>query len=321
MKRTLIFLMLLSVYVVQAQTDEKEIFKKLNQETLASFKNRKFDDALKSAGQAVDLSLKLYGAESLETASAYKNLGVIYKEKGKYKESAENLQKSADIYQKNSKTKPAELINAYEILAFSQMLDGRGKEAEANYLRAIKIAEDKNDAESKEIFSSTLNLANIYVRGGKLDEADEMYLKSYAIAIKNFGKEAVEIERIEDEKSCFGSANKFDFSRRKLFYEERTKRFGDFVEQGESMTVKVKGGIPKPRYSIRAKEEKAGGSVPVRVRVDENGNVTEAKAVCGNPLLTGSSEDAAESAKFEKLIVNGKSIKYSGIILYHYVPR
>lgn len=321
MKTTLIFLILFSTCAIYAQTDDKETLKKLNWDVIGSYKNRKFDEALKSAQQAVDLSIKINGAENLETAAAYTNLGVIYREKEDYKTSVENLQKATDIYRKNSKTKVEDLVSAYETLAFSQTLSGQANEAESSYLQAIKIAEDKNGVESKESFSPTLNLANFYVRESKLEKADEMYLKSYTIAIKNFGKETVEIERIENERSCFISRKKFDFTKQKSFYEERTKRFGELIEQGGSISSKTKGGLPKPRFSIRAKEEKAGGSVPVRLRIDENGNVTEAKAVCGNPLLTGTSEDAAEGAKFEKLIVNGKSIKYSGIIFYHYVPQ
>lgn len=321
MKKTLIFLVLLSVYAVRAQTDEKETLKKINQEIAASFKSKKFDDALKSSRQAVDLSIKIYGAESVETAAVYANLGVIYREKEKYKESIENLQKSADIYQKNLKAKPATVINVYETLAFSQALDGQKKESEASYLQAMKISEEKIGAESKESFSSVLNLANFYVLENRAKEADEMYLKSYAIAIKNFGREAKEIERIENERSCFVSRTTSYSSGLKPFYDERTKRFGELIEQGGAMTAKIKGGLPKPRYNVEANQKRVGGSVAVRVRVDENGDVTEAKAVCGNPLLTGTSEEAIRGAKFEILNVNGKPSKYSGIIFYNYVPR
>lgn len=321
MKKILIFLILLSVYSAYAQTDEKETLKKINQELVASFKNRKFDDALKSARQAVDLSIKVFGAESLETASAYKNLGVIYREKEKYKDSVENLQKSADIYQKNSKAKPADVINILETLALSQTLNRQDAEAEAIYLQAIKLADDKNGAENKESFSLALSLANLYVRQNNLDKANEMYLKSYAAAIKNFGREAKEIERIEDERSCFVSRTKNYLSGLKPFYDERTKRFGELSEQSGAMTSKVKGDLPKPRYSADAKAKGVGGSVAVRVRVDENGEILEANAICGDPLLTKTSEEAIRGAKFETLNVNGKPVKYSGIIFYAYVPR
>lgn len=321
MKIAITILLLMSFYVVNAQNDNKESLNKLNQETTESFKNGKLDKALISARKAVDLSIKIYGAESRETAKIYTNIGIIYRENKQYKESIENLQKAVSIYRGGSKVTSAEKIDALELLAFSQTLDGKTSEAETNYLQAIKLAEDSNGVESKQSFSSTLNLANLYVRENKIDQADEMYLKSYAVAIKNFGREAKEIERIEDERSCLIAFKNFNFVKFKNFYDERAKRFGELIEQGGSINSKTKN-LMIPKVPEEARRSGVGGTVLMRVRVDENGKVFEAKSICAtSPFLVKEPEEAAINTKFEKLSVNGKIVKYSGILFYKFFPK
>jgi len=320
MKRLLITIVLLTLCSVHAQTYEKETLKQLNQKVIASYRNQKFDEALKLAQQAVDLSLKLYGAEQPETAVAYNHLGVMYQEKKKYKESIENLQKAVDIYQKPSNPKGEELVMAYQILAYSQFLGGMEIESEANYLKAIETSENKFGKESKESFLATLNLANIYARLKKIEKANEFYLKSYALAMKNFGREGKEIEQIEDSRSCLVSAQNFSSESQKAFYEARKKLLGETDEQSARIVNGKAKSLPKPPYPSEARPKRISGTVSVRVKIDEQGNVIEAKAVCGHPILGQASEQAARGAKFAPTVKDGKPIKISGIIVYNFVP-
>lgn len=319
MKKLIFIIIFVTVCSVHAQTDDKETLKQINQNVVSSYQNQKIDEALKFAQQAVELSLKVYGMESLETAAAYSNLGVIYREKKKYKESVESLQKAADIYQKLPDLKNDKLVGAFEMLALSQFLDGDKTEAEANYLKALEITENKFGSESKESFQPTLNLAGFYARDKKFDKADEFYLKSYAIAVKNFGKQGEEIEQIENSRSCLVIMQNSKSENYKSYYEERTRRFGEFPEMMGVINGRAKV-LPKPAYPSEAKSQRLGGSIPMRVRIDEQGNVTEVKAICGHPILAKASEEAVKKAKFEPASISGKPIKYSGIVFYNYIP-
>lgn len=319
MKKLIFIIIFVTVCSIHAQTDDKETLKQINQNVVSSYQNQKIDEALKFAQQAVELSLKIYGMESLETAAAYSNLGVIYREKKKYKESVENLQKAADIYQKLPGLKSDKLVDAFEMLAFSQFLDGNKTEAEANYLQALEIIENKFGKESKESFQPALNLAGFYARDKKFDKADEFYLKSYAIAVKNFDKQSGEIEQIENSRSCLVTMQNSRSENSKSFYEEKKKRFGEFPEMLGVINGRAKV-LPKPAYPSEARSKRLGGSIPMRVRIDEQGNVTEVKAICGHPILAKASEEAVKKAKFEPASINGNPIKYSGIVFYNFIP-
>ena len=91
------------------------------------------------------------------------------------------------------------------------------------------------------------------------------------------------------------------------------------IEQGGVLNARAKF-LPKPAYPSEAKNKGLGGSIPMRVWIDERGNVIGVKAICGNPILANASEVAARNAKFETVLVNGNPIKYSGILVYTFVP-
>lgn len=78
--------------------------------------------------------------------------------------------------------------------------------------------------------------------------------------------------------------------------------------------------LVKPMYSSLALKSNITGRVTVKVTIDEEGNVTSAKAIDGHQLLRQSSEDAARRSKFKPAMHDGKPIKATGVITYNYSP-
>ena len=77
--------------------------------------------------------------------------------------------------------------------------------------------------------------------------------------------------------------------------------------------------LPKPRYPISAKQAGAEGTVRVQIKVDEEGNVTEAMAISGPELLKEASEEAARYTRF--VIARdaiGAPIKTEGTLAYSF---
>lgn len=92
-------------------------------------------------------------------------------------------------------------------------------------------------------------------------------------------------------------------------------------EQKKSAVINGKAiSLPKPDYPRAAKAVKASGTISVKVIIDEEGNVVEAKGEGGHPLLQEAAEKAALEAKFTPTLIDGKKIKVSGIINYNFVP-
>ncbi len=74
--------------------------------------------------------------------------------------------------------------------------------------------------------------------------------------------------------------------------------------------------LPKPPYPAAARAVNATGAVNVQVTIDTEGNVIEAKAVSGHPLLRQAAESAARAARFNTTMLSGKPVKVRGVLVY-----
>lgn len=78
--------------------------------------------------------------------------------------------------------------------------------------------------------------------------------------------------------------------------------------------------LPKPSYPPAARAVKASGAVSVQVLVDEQGNVIEATALSGHPLLKATAVAAAREAKFAPTLLAGKPVKVKGVLTFNFAP-
>ena len=111
----------------------------------------------------------------------------------------------------------------------------------------------------------------------------------------------------------------------KLKARERSEGFGIRSVEREPIHGGVLNGkavnLPAPEYPAIARSAHASGSVTVAITVDEEGNVIEAKAVSGHPLLQAASVSAAREAKFAPTRLEGEPVRVSGVIIYNFVAQ
>jgi TonB family protein len=76
--------------------------------------------------------------------------------------------------------------------------------------------------------------------------------------------------------------------------------------------------LPRPDYPADARSAGVDGVVVIQVTIDEQGNVTEARAVSGPKILQEPSVNAALQAKFSPTLVQGEAVKVTGVIVYNF---
>jgi TonB family protein len=79
--------------------------------------------------------------------------------------------------------------------------------------------------------------------------------------------------------------------------------------------------LPMPAYPEIARNARAQGSVEVRIIIDEGGNVIEAQAVSGHPLLRAAAVTAAREAKFSPTRLSGEPVKVTGVLTYNFLVQ
>lgn len=77
--------------------------------------------------------------------------------------------------------------------------------------------------------------------------------------------------------------------------------------------------LPKPNYSLAARQVGAQGQVSVQVTIDETGRVISANAVSGHILLRPEAERAARGARFSPTLLSDVPVKVTGVITYNFV--
>lgn len=91
----------------------------------------------------------------------------------------------------------------------------------------------------------------------------------------------------------------------------------DFVNLG-TITAADAVRMVGPIYNPMAKRSNITGKVIVALVLDEEGNVTSAKADSGHQLLRDSAEAAARKSKFKPAMFNGKPVKGKASITYNF---
>lgn len=77
--------------------------------------------------------------------------------------------------------------------------------------------------------------------------------------------------------------------------------------------------LPQPEYPSEARQAGIQGVVEVQITIDQAGNVIEAKAVSGHPLLRSAAVDAAREAKFQPTRkVDGTPVQVQGTVVYRF---
>jgi TonB family protein len=102
--------------------------------------------------------------------------------------------------------------------------------------------------------------------------------------------------------------------------------------QPRGVPVDIPGGVSKgltagevlvkvqPIYPAVAKQVNASGEVQVSIVIGENGQVIEAKAIKGHPVLRAAAEDAARKWVFKPTLLDGKPVKQPGTLTFVFRP-
>src|SRR5262249_20003220 len=90
--------------------------------------------------------------------------------------------------------------------------------------------------------------------------------------------------------------------------------------------LKVPGGIlqgsatrnVEPAYPVTAKAARATGAVQVQITINESGEVTNAQAISGHPMLRDAALEAAKQWRVNPTKLSGKPVKTQGVITFNF---
>ena len=330
--------------------------KNLNVEVVKLFQQGKFEEALPIAQKVVQIREKELGKDHIETAQAMTNAGFVYYFLKNGKEAEKNFEGALAVFDKqNSPNKEESLLAAdvLEMLAFIKYSFGKPDIAESHFERALLAYEKAGEKDSLKAGKILLSLGGL--RSGKRDfvKASNFFEQALAIRIKKLGEKNFDTIEAFDNSACvLKKADKEKeikriqetyFPTAELTENGNLKWLEDTTKESQKPAgngVRIIGmdskpvdgsvingkalSLPKPAYPAGAREARASGTVKVKVRINEQGDVVYACGAFNNvhKALTEASEAAAYGAKFNPTLVDGKPIKVNGVIVYNFIaPR
>lgn len=156
------------------------------------------------------------------------------------------------------------------------------------------------------------NRGNSYERMGNVPKAVGDYQKAFDLDATNEAAK-LSLQRLQAEQpkvvprpntpdaNVFGS---------KPVNPSQPVELGALIERAVRMV--------KPVYPPNAQRFNVEGQVTVQVTLDEEGNVTSAKATIGSQFLRAACEEAARKSKFKPALVGNQAVKATGFITYNF---
>ena len=183
---------------VQAQADDTPSETVTEEDMLREFArfrqllaDRNFDEADVSAKRVVEMTIRVFGPQSRETAKALNNLAIVQYNNRQYAAAVQNFTSAVEILEIVADRLNEELINPLRGLGAAQLGEGRPDLAINSFDRATHIThvnQGPHNIEQVEILES---LAEAKVRLGDVDGAREILDQIYALNVRYFEDDAL----------------------------------------------------------------------------------------------------------------------------------
>jgi tetratricopeptide (TPR) repeat protein len=176
----------------QREIDKAEISRlfELYKESLAS---QNFLEADTLAKQIIELSIKLYGINSSESAKALTNLAIAQHNNKEYEAAERNYLASIDIIEQTSDRLNSALINPLKGLGATQLAIGRPDMARTTLQRAIHVSHVNDGPHNLDQVDVLESIAEIYLAVGEHKEAVDVQERVFTIQARNLDPTSLEI--------------------------------------------------------------------------------------------------------------------------------
>lgn len=327
---SLLFLFLSLSTFGQSQTDQDNKYfaeiQTLNAKVVKLFGEKNYDEALKISQNIFQIINQNHLLNNPNTLPALRNLAEIYLVKEKYSDAIATLQIVAGEYEKMGAGGEKDLDKVFSRMVVAYAKKNDFKNVELYLIKQKSLTEKLYGEKSRQSADVNFQLAGVYDKNGKYNEADASYLKSVLAYDAVLGKSENENRIDVNAYECFlyhQGFRKNDIKGAKKVLDELEKQRGisdkDNFDQGIINGKAVN--LVKPAYPSSAKLKRASGFALVRVTIDEQGNVINAKATCGFLDFVKEVEAAALKSKFSATTVDGVPVKVTGIIVYNFVAQ
>jgi TonB family protein len=257
---------------------------------------KRYKEALPLAQKTVEIRRRLLSSNDASLASAYTNLGEVYFELQKDSEAEEAFTQALGIYEARGETTARAISQTLDRLAYLRFRKTDYENADRLYIRSLELKEKDLGASNPETVAAMKNFAclNLIARGNNHKNPEDTDGSRHAL---------------RSRAVCWLNGFNDDCA---------TADFNFRPDQGVVNGKAVR--LVQPPYPADARAQRHAGNVFISIRINEKGNVVDAKPVCGGyPELNKAGLEAARASKFTPTVLNGMPVQVTGTIIYRFV--
>ena len=147
--------------------------------------NGTYEEADTLAKRMVELSIRIFGLDSHESAKALTNLGLVQRKKHEYESAVLNFTAAIDIIERIEDRLNSELINPLRGLGSAQLGAGRPDLARKTFDRAVHVSHVNEGPHNLMQIDMLEDLAETYLTMGDSDEALDVHEHIYMLESRN----------------------------------------------------------------------------------------------------------------------------------------
>jgi len=174
----------------EAQEEELKRLFELYREALS---NKDFLEADTLAKRVVELSIRLNGLDSHDSAKAITNLGIAQHNNKDFDSALRNFMSSIDIVERIDDNLSPALINPLQGLAASQAAIGRVDLARLSYQRAVHVSHVNDGPHNPGQIDILESMAELHISQGSYDDASDIQQHIYAIQARKIDPLSLDI--------------------------------------------------------------------------------------------------------------------------------
>ncbi len=145
------------------------------------------------AKRVVELSIKLNGLDSMDSARAITNLGIVQHGNSDYESAMLNFTASIGIIERIDNRLSGALVNPLQGLAASQAAAGQPELARQTYQRAVHVSHVNEGPHNPDQVETLQSIAELHISMGDYKEANDIQENVYSIQARNIDPLSLEI--------------------------------------------------------------------------------------------------------------------------------
>ncbi len=159
----------------------------------SAMENEEWLEADALAKQVVELSIRLYGINSLDSARALTNLGIAQHQNEQYEPAIANYEAAIGIIERTEDRLNSNLVNPLKGLGAAQLASGRPDLASETFQRAVHITHVNEGPHNLDQVQVLESLAETYLAVGKFDQVEVLTEIIFGLEARDKDLDGIEI--------------------------------------------------------------------------------------------------------------------------------